>query len=438
MPRLTLKRIRDVECPPEKNQVFLWDDDAKGLGLRVTKSAKVFIFQGRLPDRDGKLYTFRMKLGDSLALLLEDARERARDAAMLVSKGVDPRQERLRVAEQEAVERQERDRQDLTIAEIWPIYCGERAASWSARYKELHERFIHRGLEPRTRSKKKTVPGPLASIADLPLSAITADTIKAWLAKEKAVRPTQTRIAFEMLSTFLNWCNDHRLYKGIASPDACSARIKKDNLARKSSRDDCLQREQLRAWFDSVRRYESRIMSAYVQTVLLTGGRREEVMALKWDDVDFRWKTLSITTTKGGTPRDIPLTPYISSLLYSLPRMNQWVFSSPSSANGRIQSPTRAFQRMMRRAEIEGLTLHGLRRSFSTLAEWLEAPAGAIAQIQGHAPTAISEKHYKKRPIDLLRVWHEKIEAWILAESGIEAPITGREERPLKLVGAGK
>lgn len=71
-----------------------------------------------------------------------------------------------------------------------------------------------------------------------------------------------------------------------------------------------------------------------------------------------------------------------------LPRNNEWVFSSKRS--GRLQSPTKAFQRMMDDAEINHLTLHGLRRSFSTLAEWVEAPAGIIAQIQGHQPSAIN------------------------------------------------
>ena len=45
------------------------------------------------------------------------------------------------------------------------------------------------------------------------------------------------------------------------------------------------------------------------------------------------------------------------------------------------------------------------------LTEWLETPAGVVAQIQGHKPSATAEKHYKVRPLELLRVHHEKIEA---------------------------
>lgn len=42
-----------------------------------------------------------------------------------------------------------------------------------------------------------------------------------------------------------------------------------------------------------------------------------------------------------------------------------------------------------------------------------------VAQIQGHKPSATAEKHYKVRPLELLRIHHEKIEAWILEQAGI-------------------
>ena len=47
----------------------------------------------------------------------------------------------------------------------------------------------------------------------------------------------------------------------------------------------------------------------------------------------------------------------------------------------------------------------------------------------GHKPSALAEKHYRRRPLDLLRMWHERIEAWILAEAGIEQP-TEQEAAP--------
>lgn len=70
------------------------------------------------------------------------------------------------------------------------------------------------------------------------------------------------------------------------------------------------------------------------------------------------------------------------------------------------------------------MTLQGLRRSFGTLAEWLEVPTGVVAQIQGHKPSALAEKHYRRRPLDLLRQWRTRIEAWMLEQAGIELDLT--------------
>jgi hypothetical protein len=40
----------------------------------------------------------------------------------------------------------------------------------------------------------------------------------------------------------------------------------------------------------------------------------------------------------------------------------------------------------------------------------------------GHKPSAIAEKHYRRRPLDLLRLWHSRIEAFMLEQAGIPQP----------------
>jgi integrase len=147
--------------------------------------------------------------------------------------------------------------------------------------------------------------------------------------------------------------------------------------------------------------------------------------------------------------RTIPLTPYVAGLLRDMKARNAtppqvprrlrkdaeavetlrrewkpspWVFASRAATGGRIQEPRAAHVRALAAAGLPHLTLHGLRRSFGTLAEWVECPVGVVAQIQGHKPSAIAEKHYRVRPLDLLRLWHKRIEEWILSEAGIEQP----------------
>ena len=48
------------------------------------------------------------------------------------------------------------------------------------------------------------------------------------------------------------------------------------------------------------------------------------------------------------------------------------------------------------------------------------APSTRLGTEQGHAPQGVREQNYIRRPLDLLRMWHVKIEAWILEQAGIE------------------
>lgn len=92
--------------------------------------------------------------------------------------------------------------------------------------------------------------------------------------------------------------------------------------------------------------------------------------------------------------------------LAALPRSGEWVFgpTAPKIAHNAAYNHRRA----LATASLPHVSLHGLRRSFGTLAEWVECPAGVVAQIQGHKPSATAEKHYRARPIDLPRMWHKK------------------------------
>ena len=132
----------------------------------------------------------------------------------------------------------------------------------------------------------------------------------------------------------------------------------------------------------------------------------------------MQWRGLTLRDKVEGE-RTIPLTPYVHHLLAALPRRNAWVFASPTKKDAHLTEPNHAHDRACKVAGIEDLTLHGLRRSFKSLTEWLDVPAGVVAQLMGHKPSATAEKHYTVRPLDLLRLHHERIEAWILEQAGI-------------------
>jgi len=419
--RLTPDRIRRLTLPAGVAQSFIWDTDAPRLAVRVTAGAKAFIFESKLNRQ-----TVRVTIGDVRAWNLDAARDEARRLQTMVDQGTDPRQEkRDRFADAEA-KRQEARRRKAPAMEAWQAYIAARRAKWGSLHLADHETVSKEGGKLRTRGRKvgqgdTTMPGALRPLLLLPLEQIDADQVRAWLQDEAARRPTHAALAFRLLRAFLNWCSDRAEYRDQAHKDACITRMARDELPKKSAKDDCLQREQLPAWFAFVRQIQNPVIAAYLQTALLTGARREEVAGLAWNDVDFQWKAMTIKDKVDGS-RTIPLTPYVAALLATLPRRNEWVFSSPAAASGRLQEPRIQHNKALTAAGLPNVTIHGLRRSFGTLAEWVECPAGVAAQIMGHKPSATAEKHYRVRPLDLLRMWHTKIEAWILTEAGIEQP----------------
>jgi len=96
--------------------------------------------------------------------------------------------------------------------------------------------------------------------------------------------------------------------------------------------------------------------------------------------------------------RAVPLTPFVAHLLAALSRRNEWAFSSPASASRKLTEPRIAHRQACAAAGLE-LTLHGLRRSFASLCEWLDIPGGINAQNQGHAPQGVREQNYIHRPL---------------------------------------
>lgn len=431
----TEPRVKGLVCAPSKKQSIFWDGKQPGLGLRVTAGgSRSYIFETSLNSK-----TLRITIGDEKSWKLKEAQAKAAEYKVQTDQGIDPRQVKADglAAEQNArTERQavsdakllQDRRESVTLRAAWPAYIDARRSArrkggkqgWSEWHVRDHENIALPGGVTKKRGAGVTGPGPLASLLDVRLSELSGKRIGEWLASETCVRPTRAALAYRLLSVFVNWCDSQPDYAGLVPPGACKAQQVRDELpSTKTKEGDSLQREQLAPWFRAVREMGNPVQSAYLQSLLLTGARRRELGALRWVDVDFQWLSMNIRDKVEGE-RTIPLCPYVAHLLAALPKRNEWVFSSPTSANGQLAEPTPGHKRALVAAGLPDLTLHGLRRSFGSLAEWTETPAGVVAQIMGHKPSAIAEKHYRRRPLDLLRMWHIKIESWMLEQAGID------------------
>lgn len=417
---LTVGLISRLACPPDKTQAFLRDTKSPSLRVRVTPAgAKSYVFEAKLQRK-----TVRCTIGDVRSWKIEDARIEANRLRVLLDRGEDPRElERKQEAERDARKAAEAVEQ-VTVAEAWATYLEERRPHWGERHYADHQALVRAGGEVArrgTRGRGKTIAGPIYSLLTLPLRDLNAAAIQLWAANEAKTRPTQARLALRVLKAFLGWCMEHPTYKqSVEGENPAKSKKAREVLGKPGVKEDNLLREQLAAWFKAVRDIGNPVASAYPQVVLMTGARPGEVLAMRWTDLNVKWKGLTLRDKVEGA-RVIPLTPYVHQLLRGLPRRNEWVFSSETSADGRLTIPRNFHTNACRVAGIDNLTLHGLRRSFKSLTEWLEIPAGVVAQIMGHKPSATAEKHYTVRPLDLLRVHHERIEAWILEQAGLPA-----------------
>lgn len=417
----TAARIQAFKCLPDKKQAFLWDSTSPGLGLRATPNGKPsYVFQGSYAGKD-----IRITIGSPDAWRIPEAQAKARELQRQIDEGKDPREQKRR-ALADAQERQaEEAARAVTVGDLWSVYLEtgrpKRKEAWKPRYLEDLKNVASAGGIPKKRGPGLTRPGPLYPLLSMPLASIDEDALKTWFDREAQSGRHQATRALMMFRGFLRWCAAQPKYRALVDRDAGKAPAIVESLPASVRRTDALEAAQVQSWWSGVEQLSNQTASAYLRTLLLTGARREEVAALTWQQVDFRWSKLTLAD-KVDEVRVIPLTPYLAQLLMRLPRVGTYVFASTGKA-GRITDARASHALALRSAGIGHLTFHGLRRSFSLLGEAAGAPAGAIAQIMGHKPSATAEG-YRPRSIDALRPFAQRIEAYILELANVqfEAP----------------
>lgn len=407
-------------CEGVSGKRIFYRDGHNGLGLAVDargdKATKTFVFETMLNGQN-----LRITIGKYPTWTIEDAKRRARELKALTDRGVDPRQLDKAAKTKATQQRQLAKAQKVTFKEAWDAYIAAR------------KNHVTKPLAPRTvKDLESHLRRSFTPWHDTPLTNITQDAIKnkhAQLIQNHG--NAQANQAMRYLRAVLNWAMNQPEYAVCLPSNPVAALTKDKRWAEVKPNDQCLLKQQLKDWFEAVALIENPVPRAYFQFVLLTGCRREEALSLKWEDVDLRWRSLTFYGTKNGDDRAIPLTNYVLQLVTSLPRRNQWVFSSPTSADGRMREPAKFIKKIAEKTGID-ISSHGLRKSFATLSEWCELPDGAIKQIMGHKPSGVHERHYRHRPLDLLAMIHQRLEDWILVEAGKE--IAAVEMPGLKVV----
>lgn len=420
--RLSAGLLERAACPEGEAFVLVRDVDHPGLRLRVTAAGgRHWQFEARI---QGRLFT--RSLGAWPAVPVGDAQVAARDLRTSAAKKIDPREiERQQQAELQA----EKDRQQahaeaaraaaVTVGDVWPLYLEQgrpkRKDAWKPRYLADLKAMALPGGEKKKRGQGTTRPGPLFPLMALALADVTEDALTLWFDREAVAGRHQATRALMMFRGFLRWCAARPEYRKLADRDAGRAPAIMENLPPAKRRTDKLLKEQVTGWWTAVEQLNNRTASAYLRALLLTGARREEVAALKWGDVDFQWRKLTLADKVDAT-RTIPLSPYMAHMLATLPRVGPYVFAS-ASKSGHIVDARDSMDKAVSEAGVGHLTFHGLRRTFTQTGRGV-VPAGIVAQIQGHKSSATAEG-YDIRTLDELRPELERIEAHILTLAGV-------------------
>ncbi len=290
-------------------------DPVAGFGIRLRPAGekKVWVLRYRpLHAAQPRLIT----LGEFPGMLVDEARDAARAAKVAAKKGQDPLE--LRRAERDAV------RQAMTLRKLAALYLDEHVATT-------------RSAGPTRRRAARLLPllGAGKKAGDL-----TPDDVRRLHTKlTKEAGPTEANRCVGLLRGMWNWAVDAgHLPATVPNP---AARVKRnpepprDRWARGTELPDLL------AAIDACPNAHIR---AFLNLLLLTGCRRNELLAVRWRDVDLHDCTLHLRETKNGRPRDVYLSAPAVAELRALGLGMPGAYVFPGRTPGKpLNNPNRAW-----------------------------------------------------------------------------------------------
>jgi len=197
----------------------------------------------------------------------------------------------------------------------------------------------------------------------------------------------------------------------------------------KVKRDRFLQADELPRFFQSLAEEENETLRDYILLALLTGARRANLLAMRWQEINLAEAIWRIPVTKNGTPQNVTLSPEAVTILEARKTAAgkdvDFVFPG-IGMSGHIEEPKKAVIRVMERAGIpygrnvpDGVTLHDLRR---TLGSWQAKTVASLAIIgkslnhKSQAATAI----YARLDLDPVRESVERATSAMFTAAGLK------------------
>ncbi len=434
-----LRKLRKGRQPDAPAQ-FYYDTDLRGFGVKVTPLGDMsFITEGRV--RRGR--TRRIKVGPYPTLTLKEAKQRARVLLSKMHSGEDPVESERKRKEEEARERAIEVAKSKSLGEVWDEFLE------------------HRGLKPKTLTDYKSCFNVcFGDWLKVPVRDITRKLIETRfhkLVKERG--RAQGQKAMRILSSALNWAKADEVAEGERLIRDNPVDVLKEKRLRKvlKPRTNSIPLDQLGEFVYTVQAVSEPssiafITADFVLFLLLTGLRREEALQLRWSDVNYARKYLSIEDTKNGLDHYVPLSDRVRGILRrrimsahytghgpldlgdpefreavevsmatedpqefdpegtKLAKLQGWVFPSEIT-DGPLREPRRIVQDIRERSGIN-FTLHDLRRTFASICFEIGLDHRTTKRVMNHKQRDVTET-YIQTNIEQLRAPMQQVATFV-------------------------
>ncbi len=351
------------------------DTAEKGLVLLVSHGgAKTFYlykkFQGR-PQR--------FKIGTFPDYSIENARKKARAGKALMDDGLSP------AAEWHGI------KEDMTLGEYFTTHYLEHAKAHKRSWKQDEANFtLH-----------------LSGFRYKPLGAIKRQDV------EKLHHTiTNKRGAYianrvlELISVIYSHAIQKQGWKGENPAQGITKNKEK-------ARDRFIQGDEFARFFQAIMDEPNEMARDYFLLSLFCGQRKSNMLAMRWDQVDFANRTWRIPDTKNGEPQTIGLTEPALEILKRRKKeadkrakakvaKAEWVFPSLTSESGHYAEPKSAWRRVLQRAQIADLRIHDIRRTMGSYMAMSGAGQYLIGKALGHKSSSATEI-YARVAVDPVR-----------------------------------
>lgn len=334
--------LADLPTPSNGKRSYYYDTKTRGLGVCVLPTGKkTYIVYRKINGRPE-----RITIGDTYDFTPEQARGKAAEINALIAKGENPAQKhRLAKAE-------------ITLGDLFSQYMKLHAKIHKTSWKE-DERQYNYYLAPWKQRKLSTI------------HKTDIQKLHQEVGRNNGHYAANRLLA--LISGLFNRAIEYCLWDKTNPADG----VKK---FKEKSRSRFLQADELPRFFQALSEESNEIARDYILLSLLTGARKSNMLAMRWDQINLEIGLWNIPKTKNGESHTIPLVPQALEILKDrfTHKINEWVFPS-SSKSGHFSDPKKPWKRTLERAGISDLRIHDLRRS---LGSW-QATTGASLAIIG-------------------------------------------------------